>query len=111
MKPFFKPEDFNGCHDYGSMAYKANALLQERGMPTWLDKVASNYDVYEFNGATHQALLVCIEELPKKPCEHESVHDLKTQTWLSEGKISSSYFLWECKHCGVKLKAKWEVAE
>lgn len=54
------------------------------------------------SGATHRALLICVEEIAKKPCEHEPRY------------IDQSYKLPDvvvCKHCGVKLKASWSVVE
>ena len=58
--------------------------------------------------ATHTGLLICVEEIERKPCEHEPI------TYNVSDKYSTDEILAErgqCKHCGVKLKAKWEVAE
>lgn len=48
--------------------------------------------------ATHTGLLICVEKIERKPCEHDpvAVHNGVTVTH-------------GCRYCGVKLKAKWEV--
>lgn len=45
---------------------------------------------------THQALLICIEELPKLPCKHEPHTVDRWHNIL-------------CKHCGEKLVARWKA--
>lgn len=53
--------------------------------------------------ATHRALLINIEEIKREPCEHEPMR--------SCGGPKAFYSENECKHCGVKLKAKWEESK
>jgi hypothetical protein len=60
----------------------------------WRDYENSDHEI------THQALLVCIEKLPKKECEHEPA------VYLGGNNIEG--YGANCKRCGVKLKAKWE---
>lgn len=106
---FFKPEDFmtkTAVDDADSyqqtLANKCNRLLQERGVRVYgrlKDGTINPPSLSSYitpDAETHQALLVAIEELPKKECKHEPSHYL--------GPI-------ECKHCGVALKARWEAAE
>jgi hypothetical protein len=55
-------------------------------------------DIY----STHQALLICIEEIEKKECEHRGIHH-KTRD-ASEG--------YHCILCGKDLKnPNWEAIE
>lgn len=52
---------------------------------------------------THVARLLMIEPLEKKECEHEpSASPVVSYTMVPA-------FSSICKHCGVKLKIKWEV--
>lgn len=46
--------------------------------------------------ATHQALLISIEERTKKECEH-----LPTYYNMQSN---------ECRHCGIKIKPTWNPA-
>lgn len=111
---FFKPEDFIEHYRGHGIAEKANRLLQERRVRVTgttnevkMGAIApvrtSWHSPFENKDDTHQALLVCIEELPKKECEHEGFVDAKGALHIN----------WPpyCLKCGVKLKAKWEVAE
>jgi hypothetical protein len=105
MKPFFKPEDFvfNKKMFPYEIAEHAEKLLQKRGVRvfgfagqdtpnTWY-----GFDTGKPTSVdTHSALLVCLEPLAKADCEHFP------ETLFTENK---------CKHCGVKLRAKWESAE
>ncbi len=60
---------------------------------------------FEVSKHTHRALLVNIEELPKKErCKHE-LNVLETYT------TSNADIVGQCKHCGVKLVARWEPVE
>lgn len=103
----FKTEDFADCFTDSHAAENANRIITERGVRVSgvLDQ-QGNWFFNQLNLAshTHQALLVCIEELPKKKCEHEPadgiVHIINSGTEYNP-----------CKRCGVKLKAKWEVAD
>lgn len=119
---FFKREDFDWRNipdlqfkeqrDDGSivrtdevLAKAANAKLEREGFRVYGTPSSNNLwvkteagEVQEpYSGNSHQALLINIEELPKKPCEHEP--------------STIGFAGHACKHCGVKLKAKWEVAE
>lgn len=92
------------------IANKLSALLTERGVKVWGHY--ANGDFYCGTEAlkheehiTHQALLVCIEELAPKVCNHEPGE---------YGQGTSLYSKYpECKHCGSQLKwpAKWDVAD
>ncbi len=113
MSKLFKPGDFEDDNGgYGPYAKRladiANTILAERSVRAYY---ANGWWVERDNDKgiepTHQGLLTCIEELPKKECKHEPVCIKKTQEWLSPGKLSPSYFNWECIHCRVPLKAQW----
>jgi hypothetical protein len=59
-------------------------------------KFLSGKPLYE----THKALLINIQPIE---CEHEPVS--------SDWTVVDDQFVGPCKHCGKKLKAKWEVDE
>lgn len=118
---FFKPEDFEKVRTSPFSgdellpllsAELANAKLEREGVRVYGqkdDEEGCGWTMDEESGhpwATHHALLIGIEELPKKECEHEG-YEAKTE--FSNGVITSRVFA--CKHCGVKLKPKWVVAE
>lgn len=51
---------------------------------------------------THRALLICIEEIERKPCLHEAKILVGTD----------DCYVGECIHCGAKLKpTAWEVVD
>ncbi len=118
---FFKPTDFGqgSCatlklelyydNPY-EVANKANALLQERGVRvtgTWDNgRHICTVPFGAILGATdtHQALLVCIEEIEKKDCVHEP------ESYF-DSRFGVYYGTPKCKHCGLLLTPKWEVAE
>ena len=65
---------------------------------TGFHEIQSKYD-------THRALLVCIEELPPKVCEHEP----RGYSINVGGTHRDKYY--RCEKCGVKLKAIWRVCD
>lgn len=85
-------------------AYKANVKLLREAKVVYLSKADAGIDkwlYYEPVSCDKKALLVCIEEIEKKPCEHP-------RKWLqTHGDFHNA----KCGQCGVKLKAKWEVVE
>lgn len=109
---FFKPEYFNSIvGEYNSkeetleiLADIANRILTERGVRVYGHEDSRGYVMCSssFPENTHQALLVCIEELPKKECEHAPIITLKN--------APSDLDDWACSKCGAKLRAKWEPA-
>ncbi len=80
MKPFFKPEDFNVIEfvNHDDIAAVANQLIQQRGVRVYgYGETPMASSLWNMNGPekeraphTHSALLVCIEELPKRECKH-----------------------------------------
>ncbi len=115
MSEFFKPEDFNFTVFASSaneeMANQANKLLKERGTIVYGEPYKANiWGQDRWNTATNQALLINIEEIPKKICEH-------WPTTIYKGVISEAYGATNdlavrgvCRFCGINLKAKWEPA-
>lgn len=96
---FFKPEDFEAIK-IREMANHANTLLKERGVKVFGKPGAAWFKdhnpEHKTHYETHQALLVCIEELKPKSeaCEHEPMN------WSER----------ICYKCEQKLKKpKWEV--
>lgn len=55
-------------------------------------------------GDTHRALLIDIEPIEKKECEHDPIWINKIPGWNHAPDSGA-----ECRHCGVKLKATWEA--
>jgi len=108
---FFTPADFSLHLSHTNSRYvadHANRLLQERGVRVYGDYLKEDWSISQslIDGqADYTALLVCIEPLAKACVEHEPVRWQwnETRTWDAQ--------TWECKHCGVKLRAKWESAE
>lgn len=102
---FFKPKDFelsktNFCDLCTvEIAKTANKLLEERGVRVYGQQYGPtnhwNFDEVNHPDNTYQALLINIEEIPKKECEHEPANKY----------ISQEHF---CVLCGIKLKLKWE---
>lgn len=118
---FFKKEDFKVCDSSDRMhpsilaADVANKLLEERGVRVYGNKgpyddvmsmKGSNWtSYYSYSTHTRQALLINIEELKKKECEHTKLDSLNYKTNAAEDCLESLNAI--CK-CGVKLKATWE---
>jgi hypothetical protein len=125
----FKPEDFtildviNGPQDIAS---KANLLL-DKAIAEAPVVYGKNTDVQLVNwgdclmpGDTHKGIVFNIEEIEKKPCEHEPSYTLSgiTQDTLSNiTQAGHSSILTNvaakivCSKCGITLKARWETAE
>jgi hypothetical protein len=113
----FKPLDFNFTFpDSRQMAAdEANRILTE-----WIEKngvrVYGVIDPAEERGKdfimgtkndkhdTHQAILINIEEIEKKPCEHEPTITSYLGTYDTIKPV--------CLYCGKKLRpTRWEVVE
>lgn len=130
LRKLFKPEQFyskNFIQEYVTSPHSWNYVIRieeavakaQEILNEALDKAVRVYTKMQTNGhpldrdqfwnirdngsdPSHQALIVCIEELPKKQCEHEP-HE---QDYMDHKAYRNI-----CKHCGVKLKAKWLVDE
>lgn len=105
---FFKPEDFldldSKAHWLSDISDIANAKLEREGVRVYGDDTQLySWTSQKLPKDTHQALLVGIEELPKK----EHVHSPDLLKMFNEYSLQNSI----CHRCGVKLKAKWEIAE
>lgn len=111
LRKLFTPEQFRGAigtpsaREYCSET--AHAILNEaldKAVRVYGYKNSSNHwvlsDYQNRTPDTHQALLVAIEEISKKQCEHEP-HE---QDYMDHKAYRNI-----CKHCGAKLKAKWEA--
>lgn len=106
MKWKFEPSDFDDqLLMYGSTLIaceKANRKLDEWRKHATVVYNAEGVDDGEawekkkYIDATHRALLIDIEPLHKEPCKHEPYT------------ITNSPDI-KCRHCGVKLKARWEA--
>ena len=109
---FFSAEDFEnyinavGVHNQVSakiVADIAEGKLQREAKVVYICEDPRQLTTIHFPrpvDATHQGLLICVEEIQRKSCIHEP-------TW------SDTVTAYEnvCKHCGVKLKATWNVAD
>ncbi len=105
----FKAEDFYDLMSpvYGGRSMSkdfadfCNRILLERGVRVY-GETKDGFFWHRVGPAIadkKQGLLVCIEELPKKECEH------KPEKYIMEGQVLTGGFC----HCGVKLKAKWDA--
>lgn len=114
LRNLFKPANFNNLiadRSYPQVQEDA-AKLAQYFLNKALDQAVRVYGTNNgtwnvedcsddtLNPDTHQALLVQIEELPKKECAHEA---------RGNGHWSNPWTN-KCKHCGVKLVARWEKA-
>lgn len=117
MKNFFKSEDFYQEHfnltdgqclkilDYTNA--KLNELIEScqevSGTVTdsGLFRLHNPYDGI-VRECTHKARLAFVEEIVKKPCEHEPFYEEYGGGLRSPAK---------CKHCGVELQATWSEAK
>ncbi len=106
---FFKPEDFEYCEnrfymrkkkDCDELATLTNHLLEERAKKMYRERNGEWKDFKECLGPWDEALLI---ELPKRDCEHEP-------QWGLHPRMDAIHNN-RCKHCGTRLKAKWEVCE
>jgi hypothetical protein len=107
---FFSASDFRGMEsgDWEYVADLANRKLQ-RDAKVVYGKVNHNDVIFEWSSfnydlpeTTHRALLICIEELPKKECEHE-IHN--TVAPILNGKAA-------CWKCGVTIEPTgWKEAK
>ncbi len=102
MSEFFKPEDFGNLSVCAGIA---NKILKERGTVVY-GNVGSVTDEFMWKVKhigidTHQALLINIEELPRKECEHSPGLDSNWKNILG----------YHCTICGIKLKpGSWTKA-
>jgi hypothetical protein len=119
MKFKFLHTDFEGRHDNcwlskiesEAAAKLANSVLDKYRAEHGVVVYGRNATGHAFDSAgpayndTHRALLIDIEPIEVKPCEHEPhINIFNHEDGITA--ISDS-----CKHCGIKLKAKWEPAE
>lgn len=128
---FFKPEDFysrNYIQEYigslvsgkvvncGDAAAIANKLLEERGVIVQcadeeIERDASEWRQKRYPYDRHRALLINIKKLPKE-CAHEPdrrvIGDIDYSSERNNLRLVDEA---TCKHCGIKMKAKWEVEE
>lgn len=115
MIKLFKPEDFISITNHEvkcSVARTANAILSrelDKAPVVYGETAEEGFASYWSDSLLHQesgkkkGYLMFIEEIKKEPCKH-SPYAVATQAFhhidLDEVK---------CKHCGVKLKARWEA--
>lgn len=125
---FFKPEDFDsfikgsypkGMDERDAIAHFANEKLQREG------KVMHGWPLYATeqhspmiwcddlnivtDKPTHRALLINVEEMPKKECEHAVKSGLITYPHPYPGYDHMALAV--CYKCGVKLRVKWEAVD
>lgn len=111
---FFTADDFEGMNNIPMdvptlSAFIANHKLQREAKVVYTDNLVhwgSDKD-YVASRDTHRALLVCIEEIERKPCEH-SVNIDSGGTMLENEK-----HIFKCNKChkDISLKWEWEVVE
>lgn len=105
-----RADSFNCSLDY--MCDRANAKLDgwRKEATVVLGASGDGEPITWYNenikDSTHRALLIDIEPIEKKPCEHEPMWSNKIPGWNHAPESDA-----ECRHCGAKLKARWEAAE
>lgn len=114
----FTPIDFLNFEHTNLSLMENAAIIANAKLEAWRQKATvvftSEFDQvvwYKaiptgFRRPTHRALLIDIEPIEKKPCEHR-VPDYHAEYVDKELRVTHV----TCKHCGVKLKATWEAAE
>lgn len=102
----FTPEDFVIDARFSGLTYDSATDVAQKKFDQWLSsqpkiklvkRVGGTWCEPELREATHQCIGVCIEEIEKKPCEHEP---------RDFGQYDMNKNI--CKHCGVKLRAEWK---
>ncbi len=91
MKPFFSHEDIKGCSGKGTLELSdyLNGLIAERGKVVWgrqrvdVNRKAMIFFDEALSGDTHQALLICVEEIEKPDTAEQILAELAT--YLSPG--------------------------
>ena len=109
---FFKPDDFDFQKDpltYFVITAKFLADFCNDKLEAEALRVYGWIDSQTWSGRhtdnTHTALLIDIQPLKKEPCEHEPM--LLSECHSEMPPLT----IYNCRHCGAKLKAKWEAAE
>ena len=104
---FFSASDFDILKQWSSaeLAIMCNQKLARESKVVYGLKSTKLDDQFYFSESkddadTHRALLVCVEEIECKPCEHDVVcHDLAHQSFV-------------CRKCNKDMKPTgWEVVE
>ncbi len=105
---FFKPEDFSYiCRDFDIpdvIAETANDILKKKGDVLYSEDLGPWHN-RKIEEDTHQALLINIETIPKKECDHSvASYRHANGVWTIGAAI--------CGKCGINLKPpeKWEPA-
>lgn len=107
-KKIFTAGDFEQLHTVSVLHWPsevaagiANKIIESKLGPKVYGMPGFVYSEKKQHSAdTHTAYLFDIQELPKKECKHEP----------SVLSCMDAYaYLSICRHCGVKLTAKWEV--
>ena len=117
MKNFFKPEDFFAAIQYSNGAEEckkkiatiANNKLQElidASPVVYGSNQASTWTKETWKTDTNKARLMFIEPIVKRECTHEP--SVETCIIRGDGLLKEFSTSGKCRHCGVKLKAKWE---
>lgn len=110
MKPFFNPSDFAYDYTDEEKAATANAKLQKliEASPVvyGMGDDRENFNKWKSPHHTHQALLMFIEPIVKKECEHAP--SVETCIVRGDGLLKEFSTSGKCKHCGIELKATWE---
>lgn len=73
MKPFFKLEDFDEYQlvGYSQISKKANQIIEQRGTIVFRGPKSVVWGPNKAVQDTHQAILINIEEIPHKMCDHQ----------------------------------------
>lgn len=117
---FFNSEDFKRAapHIKQICADVANAKLNKALGPVVYCSPATDARPYSFEhwhygknsyDNTHIAHLFNVQEINKEPCKHEPISTREGVIDIENKRdYTKIFYTPECKHCGAKLKAKWE---
>lgn len=123
LESFFAAEDFKklenyreGLSDMDVAAREANRILRKyfESCPVVYGD-GPNMDILKHTKKpcnTHTARLCFVEEIKRECVEHEPDKRIDGAIDYSSGRHSLTLASEaHCKHCGIKLKARWEKAE
>ena len=107
---FFTADDFEAMAAWRpeTLAQHCNAKLAREAKVVYGLKSTKLGDEFYFSehkddADTHRALLICVEEIERKPCEHEvGFSTANPKLLLSDQQV------FMCCKCSKKIKLKWE---
>lgn len=109
--PYLRGSDIAINNGANKIADIANAILEERGTKVYAE-FSDEWKITKDHRTAYQALIVCIEEIPKKECAHEPYPYTEVSVLLDGFSFDNGHVEFKCRRCGVKLlPTVWWPAE